>query len=187
MARLLVVFGLFACASCGSVPSPSQAQSATPAAASAAEYRLGPGDKLRILVFNRTELSGEFTLSNQGRISYPLVGEIDAAGLTLPEFSTRLSDSLRDGIVREPNVSVEIAAYRPFYILGEVANPGTYPYSPGLTVINAVATAGGFSYRANRGRVYIQRAGEGDERRYELTSTMHVQPGDTIRIPERLF
>ena len=107
-------------------------------------------------------------------------------GLTIPQFTEQLRDAL-EAYIRRPIVSVEVANYRPFYILGEVANPGTYPYSARLTVQNAVATAGGFSYRANRRRVYIRHAGQTAERLYELTSNTPVLPGDTVRVPERLF
>jgi polysaccharide export outer membrane protein len=151
------------------------------------EYRLGPGDRLRISVFNREELTGEFTVGTQGRISYPLVGEIDVAGRTAPELTAQLGEQLRNGYVRDPIVTVEIAQYRPFYILGEVNRPGAYPYSPGMTVMGAVATAGGFTYRANSRRVFVQRPGEAGEQSYPLTSSSLVQPGETVRIPERLF
>jgi polysaccharide export outer membrane protein len=89
--------------------------------------------------------------------------------------------------IRNPNVSVEVLTYRPFFILGEVQRPGTYPYSANLVVMNAVATAGGFTYRANRSRVFIKHAGATDELEYRLDSTTPVLPGDTVRIGERLF
>jgi polysaccharide export outer membrane protein len=151
------------------------------------EYRLGPGDKLHVSVFNREELTGDFTVGTQGRISYPLVGEMEVSGRTVPEFTTQLTEQLRNGYVRDPIVSVEVAQYRPFYILGEVNRPGAYPYSPGMTVMGAVATAGGFSYRANSRRVFVQRPGETGEDSYPLTSATLIQPGETVRIPERLF
>lgn len=150
------------------------------------EYRLGPGDQLRITVFNEADLTGQYIVGSQGSISYPLVGEVRAAGLTVAEFS----DSLRQALlqfIRQPNVSVEVANYRPFFILGEVQRPGTYPYSASLTVLNAVATAGGFTYRANQSRVFIRHANEQEERAYPLTIATPVLPGDTIRIGERLF
>ncbi|HYD88949.1 MAG TPA: polysaccharide biosynthesis/export family protein [Vitreimonas sp.] len=150
------------------------------------EYRLGPGDQLRITVFNEAELTGQFVVGSQGTISYPLVGTVEAAGLTVSEFSEQLQQALSE-YIRQPNVSVEVANYRPFFILGEVQRPGTYPYSANLTVLNAVATAGGFTYRANRNRVFIRHANEPDERAYPLTIATPVMPGDTIRIGERLF
>jgi len=150
----------------------------------ASEYRLGPGDQLRVIVFGETELTGQFIVGSQGSISYPLVGEVDAAGRTVAEFTAQLETKLAE-FVRAPNVSVEVANYRPFFILGEVNRPGTYPYSANLMVQNAVATAGGFTYRANENRVMIKHANEAEEREYELTSSTTVLPGDTIRVRER--
>ncbi|MGQ0533367.1 MAG: polysaccharide biosynthesis/export family protein [Caulobacteraceae bacterium] len=150
------------------------------------EYRLGAGDQIRITVFNEPELTGPFTVGSQGTIAYPLVGTIRAGGLTVPEFTTALQSALST-YVRNPSVSVEVTNYRPFFILGEVQRPGTYPYSASLTVPNAVATAGGFTYRANRSRVFIRHANENIERSYPLTVATPVLPGDTVRIGERLF
>ena len=150
------------------------------------EYRLGPADQVRITVFNEPELTGQFVVGSQGTIAYPLVGSVQAAGLTVSEFTEALQTALGQ-YVRQPNVSVEVTNYRPFFILGEVQRPGTYPYSASLTVLNAVATAGGFTYRANRSRVFVRHAGESEERAYPLTVTTPVMPGDTVRIGERLF
>ena len=150
------------------------------------DYRLGSGDQLRITVFGETELTGLFQVGSQGTIAYPLVGDVQAAGLTVLEFTESLQVALRE-FVRQPNVSIEVANYRPFFILGEVQRPGTYPYSASLTVLNAVATAGGFTYRANRGRIFIRHANEPTEHVYPLTITTPVLPGDTVRVGERLF
>jgi polysaccharide export outer membrane protein len=150
------------------------------------EYRLGPGDQLRITVFGENDLTGQFLVGSQGAIAYPLVGEVQASGLTVLEFTESLQTKLQE-FLRQPNVSVEVANYRPFFILGEVRNPGTYPYSANLTVLNAVATAGGFTPRANRGRVYIRHANEPAEHVYPLQITTPVLPGDTVRIGERFF
>lgn len=150
------------------------------------EYRLGAGDQIRITVFNEPDLTGPFTVGAQGMIAYPLVGTIRAGGLTVPEFTEALREAL-SGYLRNPSVAVEITNYRPFFILGEVQRPGTYPYSANLTVLNAVATAGGFTYRANRSRVFIRRANENVERSYPLTVATPVLPGDTVRIGERLL
>jgi len=158
----------------------------TDAMVETAEYKLGPGDQIRITVFNEPDLTGPFTVGSQGTIAYPLVGSIRAGGLTIPEFTQALQTALAE-YVRSPSVAVEITNYRPFFILGEVQRPGTYAYSADLTVLNAVATAGGFTYRANRGRVFIRRASETVEREYQLTVATPVLPGDTVRIGERLF
>lgn len=185
--RALALFAFFVCLSSCAAGAPAMPQGSVDPLPRTADYRLGPGDRLRVSVFNRVELTGEFTVGAQGRISYPLVGEVEVAGRTVPEFTNQLSEQLRNGFVRDPIVSVEVAQYRPFYILGEVNRPGAYPYSPGMTVMGAVATAGGFTYRANSRRVFVQRPGETGEISYPLTSSTVVQPGETVRIPERLF
>lgn len=151
------------------------------------EYRLGAGDRVRVTVFGEPSLTGEFQVSSAGMISLPLVGDLNAADLTVAEFQRSVETSLRNGYLLDPRVSAEVLTYRPFFILGEVQSPGTYPYAAGLTVLNAVATAGGFTYRANTNRVFIRRAGASSEENYPLTSRTRVAPGDTIRIGERLF
>lgn len=151
------------------------------------EYRLGAGDQLRITVFGEADLTGQFLINPQGDIAFPLVGDIEASGKTLIELTASITEALQQGFIRQPSVAVEVLNYRPFFILGEVRTPGTYPFSANLTVLNAVATAQGFTYRADRGRVYIKHANEDVERRYRLTTTTPVQPGDTIRIGERFF
>jgi polysaccharide export outer membrane protein len=151
------------------------------------EYHLGANDKIRLITFGEEALTGEFLISGSGKVSLPLVGEVKAAGLTVPEFQTEVETALKDGYLKDPHVSVEVLTYRPFYILGEVQKPGEYPYVTGLTVMNAVATANGFTYRANKGKVYIRRADSTTEQEYPLTSTTPVAPGDTIRISERFF
>lgn len=151
------------------------------------EYRLGPGDQIRVRVFGEESLSGEFVISSNGAISYALVGDVQAQGKTVSELADAIKAVLQEGYVRQPIVSVEVMSYRPFYILGEIGASGSYPYTPGLTVMRAVATAGGFSYRADTSRVFIQHAGQPAERAYRLTGTTPVQPGDTIRVPERRF
>lgn len=175
---------LAVCAACGSSGSPRP--DASLAQASVQDYRLGPGDRLRISVYGEAELTGEFVVSTTGVVSYPLIGDHPAQGKTVAEFTESLRTALTRYVLR-PNMSVEVLNYRPFFILGEVQEPGTYPYAGGLNVMNAVATAGGFSYRADTRRVFIKHADEVAEREYALTSTMPVLPGDTIRIPERRF
>lgn len=151
------------------------------------EYRLGSGDRLRVIVFGEDMLSGEYTVDGSGAVSLPLIGEVRGGGLTLREFQRAVEAALSEGYLNDPRVSAEVLNFRPFYIMGEVREPGEYPYTSGLTVVNAVATAGGFSYRANTRRVFIKRAGSVAETEYPLTVNTPVQPGDTIRIAERFF
>lgn len=153
----------------------------------AAEYRVGAGDQLRITVFGEADLTGQYLINPQGDIAFPLIGNVSAGGKTIAELTADLTTALQRDYIRQPNVAIEVLNYRPFFILGEVRTPGTYPYSANLTVLNAVATAQGFTYRAERGRVFIKHAWEDEERVYRLTTTTPVQPGDTVRIGERLF
>ena len=184
-AMLLGVLSL-AFASCAQTPAASPVPPA-PTASVAEEYVLGPSDKVRIIVFGEPNLTGEFVVSGAGTLSYPLVGDIAAAGLAVSAFQESLRTRLADGYLRDPRVTVEVLTYRPFYILGEVSKPGEYPYSNGLTIINAVATAGGFTYRANQKVVLVRGQGEADEREVTITPTAPVRPGDTIRVKERFF
>jgi protein involved in polysaccharide export with SLBB domain len=151
------------------------------------EYVLGPSDKVRVTVYNEPNLSGEFFVTGSGLVSLPLIGEVKAAGLSLRQFQNAVQAALSDGYLKEPRVSAEVLTYRPFYIMGEVEKPGTYPYTSGLTALNAVATAGGFTYRADKGKVFLKRNGETEEHKLQLTPSTLVAPGDTIRIGERLF
>lgn len=151
------------------------------------EYRLGVADKVRVNVFGEAALTGEFLVGGNGKISLPLIGETQASGLTISEFQAEVATALRNGFITEPRVSAEVLNYRPFYILGEVGTPGEYPYTNSLTVLNAVATAGGFTYRADNRRVFIKRADADREEEFPLTTSTRVAPGDTIRIRERLF
>ncbi|PKQ05929.1 MAG: polysaccharide biosynthesis protein [Alphaproteobacteria bacterium HGW-Alphaproteobacteria-11] len=150
------------------------------------DYRLGSGDKLRLIVFGENDLSGEFDVSGSGRVALPLIGQVDAAGLTLSQFEAAVVTKLQDGYLNNPRVSAEVLNYRPFYIFGEVGSPGQYPYTSGMTILNAVAVAGGYTYRANQERVFITR-GEGAEVAYPASQAVKVLPGDVVRIPERFF
>ncbi len=151
------------------------------------DYRLGVADKVRMIVFNEPTLTGEYLVNSNGDLAVPLIGDVKAAGRSTSDLQTEIQNRLRAGYLRDPHVSIEVLTFRPFFILGEVQKPGQYPFSSGLTVLNAVATAQGFSYRADTHHVYIRSAGEPAEHKYRLTSTTPVQPGDTIRVGERYF
>src|SRR5690606_17694364 len=118
---------------------------------------------LKITVYGEEHLTGTFPVNGQGIVAFPLLGEVQAAGKTLDEFENTLTTALADGFVNNPSVTVEVANYRPYYILGEVTKPGEYPYSDGLTIYSAVARAGGFTYRASQKRVYIRHKTGNDE------------------------
>ncbi|WP_395647905.1 polysaccharide biosynthesis/export family protein [Terricaulis sp.] len=150
-------------------------------------YRLGAGDKMHITVFGEETLTGDYEVTASGAVAFPLIGEVPALGLTPEELSRSIGTRLQRGFLRNPRVTTAMITYRPFFILGEVNNPGSYPYAAGLNVTSAVATAGGYTYRANRRRVFIRRAGETQEHQFDLNSGVAIQPGDTIRIGERFF
>ncbi|MFT4055669.1 MAG: polysaccharide biosynthesis/export family protein [Novosphingobium sp.] len=152
-------------------------------------YRLGAGDKLRVTVYNEPNLSGEYAVSSAGKIAFPLIGFVDAEGETVEDLSRALTVRIADGYMTNPKVSVEVLNYRPYYILGEVQKPGQYPYVAGISIEQAVAAAGGFSYRANARRVNLRRTPDPVEKSVELNAgqVVVVMPGDTIRVLERYF
>lgn len=151
------------------------------------EYKLGGGDELRVTVFGEPDLSGQYVLDGTGMLSLPLIGQISALDLTISEFQTAIEARYADGYLRAPRVNAEVMNYRPFYILGEIRSPGEYPYADGLTVMNAIATAGGFTYRANETVIMIKSADDAEEYRVRLNPSTRLLPGDTIRVVERFF
>ena len=153
----------------------------------AAAFRLSPGDKIKVATYGEASLTGEYEVSPAGTIAFPLIGEVKAAGLQTDELSKTIEAKLSDGYLLDPKVSIQIANFRPVYVLGEVNKPGEYPYTQGLTIRGAVAKADGFTYRANEKRVFLKRAGEAGEQAYPLTADFAVLPGDTIRFGERYF
>jgi polysaccharide export outer membrane protein len=150
-------------------------------------YRLAAGDRVKITVYGHEDLSGEFQVDGAGRLSLPLIRDIAAAGLTVRELEEAISAKLQPDYLKDPQVSAEVLNYRPFYIIGEVQSPGSYPYVNGMTVINAVAVAGGFTYRAKKDRVHIVRGSGDQKRRMDAAPDTAVLPGDVIEVPERFF
>jgi polysaccharide export outer membrane protein len=162
--------------------------SAAPAASNRLDdYRLGAADKIRVLVYNEPNLSGEFIVNSGGALSLPLIGDVVAAGRTTGEIRQEIETRLAAGYLRAPQVSIDVLEFRPYFILGEVNKPGDYPYTADLTVSKAVATANGFTYRADQKHVWLKHAGQTKEEKYTITSDLPLQPGDTIRIGERYF
>jgi polysaccharide biosynthesis/export protein len=161
---------------------------ATPIAADA-PYTLGPGDRLRIIVYGEETLTGEYRVTGAGDVSFPLIGNVKADGRTIEDLQTDLTSKLGAGYLADPRVSAEIIDYRPYYILGEVTRPGQYDYSVGLTIEQAIAAAGGFTYRAKSNRVFLKRATQTRETLVDLKehTAFLVLPGDTIRVAERFF
>ena len=141
-AWLLLVATLVLCG-CQGAPAPNVATDVVSPVRNAEEYKLGSGDQLRVIVFGEEALSGEFVVDGGGYVSLPLIGEVKAEGYTIRNFQRNIESALQKGYLNDPKVSAEVLNYRPYYILGEVGDAGEYPYSDGLTVLNAVATAGG--------------------------------------------
>jgi polysaccharide export outer membrane protein len=150
-------------------------------------YRLGAGDRVRVTVFGHEDLSGEFEVDGSGNVSLPLIRNVRAAGLTLPDFEQQIIDRLRPDYLRDPSVSVEVLNYRPYFILGEVNSPGSYAFENGITLDKAVAKAGGYTYRARTGRVKIIRANDASRTPVDAGRDTLVLPGDVIEVPERYF
>lgn len=151
------------------------------------DYRLGSGDKIQITVFGQLDLSIETLLNNSGKINYPFLGEIQAVGKTLAEFQQQIYDGLKGDYLISPNVSVSIIEYRPFFIDGEVKQPGGYPYQPGLTVNKAAALAGGYTERASLKKIFIIRSNDSKQESIHININAVVNPGDIITFKQRFF
>src|SRR5229473_1184488 len=152
-----------------------------------AAYRLDAGDKLRVMVYGQEGLTNTYAIDAGGAITMPLIGAVPARGRTPASLAAEISAKLRKGYIREPSVAVEIEAYRPFFILGEVAAPGQYPYIPNMSVESAVAIAGGFSPRALRDRVTLTHTDHSGSSRFVVPLGTALGPGDTILVGERWF
>jgi len=150
-------------------------------------YRLDAGDRLRIVVYGQEGLTNSYAVDAGGSITMPLIGAVRARGLTPAELAQAITVKLRNGYIREPYVAAEVEAYRPFFILGEVAAPGQYPYVPNMTVESAVAIAGGFSPRAQKGSVDLTRTERNGPVRANVPLGTVLRPGDTIVVGERWF
>ncbi len=167
--------------------SPRAGYAPAPALYAAAAYRLDAGDKLRVVVFGQEGLTNTYAIDAGGAITMPLIGAVPARGRTPAGLAAEISGKLRNGYIREPSVAVEIETYRPFFILGEVAAPGQYPYVPNMSVESAVAIAGGFSPRAQRDRVTLTHTDNSGPSRAVVPLGNPLSPGDTILVGERWF
>lgn len=155
--------------------------------AASSSYKLGSGDRLKVIVFGEESLSGEFEIDGQGMVALPLIGNMNAGGIDVRKFETDITEKLKDGYLINPRVSIEVLNFRPFFILGEVKNPGSYPYVNGLTVLNAVALAGGYTHRARTDRVLLRHGNDSKEKEIEIGEDGKVMPGDALRVTERFF
>jgi polysaccharide export outer membrane protein len=151
------------------------------------EYHLGSGDHIKVKVFGHDDLSADVYVDGTGSISLPLIGTVKAGGATIRDLERTITDKLQPDYLRHPRVTVEVLNYRPFYIIGEVKNPGSYAYVNGMTIINAVALAGGYTYRARENSVFITRASDSSKAKQRANHETLVLPGDVIEVPERFF
>ena len=150
-------------------------------------YKLDSGDIVRVNVFNQPDLSGEYQLDGNGQFVMPLIGRVDAADLSSAELEILLVDKLRPDYLVNPRIFVQVLNYRPYYLIGEAGTTGAFPYIAGMTYLTAIAKSGGFSYRAKKKYVYVIRANDPEQNEIKLSTDELVQPGDIIRVAERLF
>ena len=150
-------------------------------------YSLASGDRLRIIVFGQDALSNNYAVNSSGSISMPLIGAVRAQGLTTAALEKAVETKLRGGFIREPKVSIEVDAFRPFFVLGEVTTAGQFPYIAGMTAETAVAVAGGYTPRANKYEVDLTRIVDGHPVTASVPVDQPVKPGDTIFVRERFF
>jgi polysaccharide export outer membrane protein len=167
-------------------PAPMAVAYADPAPTREA-YNLGPGDRLRVVVYGQEGLTNSYAIDAAGAITMPLIGSVPARGRTPAGLAAEITARLRNGFIREPSVAVEIESYRPFFILGEVQAPGQYPYVPNMTVESAVAIAGGFSPRARRDSVTVTHTDGSGALRFVVPLGTPIGPGDTVQVGERWF
>lgn len=151
-------------------------------------YRLGPGDVVRVITFGEDATTGEFRVNDSGALALPLIGSIQATGLTTDALAVRVGEALqRANLLKAPSVVAEVVSYRPIFVLGEVSKPGQYAYQPGMTVVTAVAVAGGFTYRAIEDYASVVRTLDGVAVEGKATRQSFVQPGDVVTVFERRF
>jgi len=193
LAGLAIALALAGCSTAGNsdIAFPMQVGQLQPTAnsptTSYGPYALRPNDQVRVQVYNEPDITGDYQVDSAGYLSIPLAGRVKAAGLTASQLERSITSRLKGGILNDPRVTIQVSTYAPIYIHGEVKKSGEFPFRPGLTVMDAVAAAGGFTYRADDSRAYVRRSGAAAEFVYPLDARVLVFPGDNIRIPERYF
>lgn len=177
MIRCLVAVLLLLCTAI--LPRPSEAADAA--------YKLGVGDKVRVTVFGEKDLSGDVDVNDQGEVTLPLIGSVRIAGKTVGDAENVITAAYGKNYLVNPHVNLQVMNYRPFFILGEVKNPGSYSYINGMTIVNAIALAGGYTPRANVKGIEVKRTTNPNGGEVAVTEDAGVLPGDIIRVPERFF
>ncbi|MCW5691683.1 MAG: polysaccharide export protein [Pseudolabrys sp.] len=185
MAGLACLLTMAACSSAGSTRLAYQEQAALPATNQ--PYTLHTNDQLHVQVYNEQTITGDYTVDGAGYLSIPVAGRVKASGLTVEQLERRIAARLNGAILKDARVNIQISTYAPFYIRGEVKKPGEFPYKPGLTVADAVALAGGYTYRANENRVLVRPSGSNVELTRPTETNPPVSPGDNITVPERFL
>jgi len=188
-ARALLFTGALLLAACAQTVGDFPSEPAPTTIINPAEgYLLEPGNRVRVIVFNESNLSGDFTVDAVGNIAMPLVGNIPASGVTVKTLAKRIEEKLKqDAYMQNPSVATEVQTFRPYYVLGEVRQPGEFPYTTGLTVLSAVARAGGYDYRARQGTVVLVRTMGDTQKEYAATERTPLLPGDIVKVLERRF
>jgi len=153
----------------------------------ASTYKLSVGDQLKISVFNQPDLSGDFQLDGDGRFSMPLIGSVVAAGLTPAELESLLVSRYKPDYLVNPRIFIQVTNARVYYLIGEALGTGSFPYMPGMSYLTAIAKSGGYTYRAKQDQVFVIRADDPEQKEIKLSVDEMVQPGDIIRVAERLF
>ena len=171
----------------GRVLQPYGANGTTAAYEYSTGYLIGAGDRLTIRVVGQPDLTGNYVVSGSGTISFPLIHTVKVAGLTAPMVRRTITARLKNGYLRNPSVSVQVTNLRPFFILGEVTRAGSFPYQNGMTVQNAIAIAGGYTARANQGKVMLTRKSANGTRTFKVPVTTQIYPGDIVFVRERWF
>jgi protein involved in polysaccharide export with SLBB domain len=179
---------MFVLAACDSDSTPIVPMAAAGGGSPGDSNKLGPNDRLRITVFGQPTLTGEYTLDGNGVLAFPLIGNVPANGVTTSQLQQAIAAKLKPDYMLNPNVSAEVITRRPFYVIGEVQKPGSYPYVSDMTAVNAIAMAGGFTRRARKNDFYIRRLDkDGKVVRIEANVGTVLQAGDTLEVRERLF
>ena len=173
---------LMALGGCENQPRTDQAAPGPPPA-----LRIGPGDRVQVTVFGVTDMTSEYLVSDSGTISLPLAGQIPIANLTQSQAEQVVAQRLAQGLVQNPQVSINVTRYRQIFVLGEVQKPGGFDYFPGLTVLSAIALGGGYTVRADQRRVFLVRASDANRRPELVGESTYLQPGDTVQVTERWF
>jgi len=148
---------------------------------------LESGDRIRLTVWGQDQMTGEYLVEKDGNIAVPLAGRVQVANLTPPEAEKAVRDKLRNGLVVDPKVTVDVIQFRPIYVVGEVNHPGAYDFTSNITVINAVSLAGGFTYRAKEDSITVMRGTGPNQKKYNVSQTTMLQPGDVVTVPQRYF